>query len=89
MSKELSQLRILLDQNPQLDKVKWWVYLVGFYMNVHKLLENKLFECELYLGHTLTFGHPETRQLAEQNLAGCYQNVFLKLFGLCGLMGLR
>ena len=78
MCKELDQLRTLLEHHPQLDEGKWWVYLGGFYMNVHKLLENTLFECELYLGHALTFGHPETRQLAEQNLDGCYQKRLLE-----------
>ena len=42
-------------------------------MNTHKLLENTLFECELYLGHALTFGDLEVRHRAEQNLEGCYQ----------------
>ena len=43
-------------------------------MNVHKLLENTLFECELYLGYALTFGDAEVRQMAERNLEGCYQS---------------
>ena len=47
-------------------------------MNVHKLLENTLFECELYLGHALTFEDPEVRQMAEQNLEGCYQKRLLE-----------
>jgi hypothetical protein len=47
-------------------------------MNVHKLLENTLFECELYLGHALTFGDPEVRRMAEQNLEGCYQKRLLE-----------
>ena len=42
-------------------------------MNVHKLLDNTLFECELYLGYALTFGDDEVRYYAEQNLKGCYQ----------------
>ena len=37
-------------------------------MNIHKLLENALFECELYLGYALTFGDSEVRRMAEQNL---------------------
>ena len=47
-------------------------------MNVHRLLENALFECELYLGHALTFGDAEVRRMAEQNLEGCYQKRLLE-----------
>ncbi|MEM1349158.1 MAG: hypothetical protein AAGI01_11415 [Myxococcota bacterium] len=73
MCAELHHLRELLEQHPRLDGGRWWAVLGGFYMNVHKLLENTLFECELYLGHALTFGDPEVRRQAEQNLDGCYQ----------------
>ena len=47
-------------------------------MNVHKLLEDTLFECELYLGHALTFGDTEVRRVAEGNLEGCYQKRLLE-----------
>ena len=47
-------------------------------MNVHKLLENTLFECELYLGYALTFGDDDVRFYAEQNLNGCYQKRLLE-----------
>jgi hypothetical protein len=47
-------------------------------MNVHKLLDSTLFECEIYLGHALTFGDAEVRSLAEQNLEGCYQKRLLE-----------
>ncbi|MEM6293158.1 MAG: hypothetical protein AAGA54_17920 [Myxococcota bacterium] len=73
MCARLQDLRALLEEEPRLDGGWWWVQLGGFHMNVHKLLENTLFECELYLGHALTFGDPEVRRQAEQNLAGCYQ----------------
>ncbi|HCH63814.1 MAG: hypothetical protein CL927_14590 [Deltaproteobacteria bacterium] len=68
----LDRLRSLLEQHPRLDGGQWWLWLGGFHMNVHKLLENTLFECELYLGHALTFSDPNVRRMAEQNLAGCY-----------------
>lgn len=72
MCAELRRLRELLERHPRLDGGRWWGRLGGFHMNVHKLLENTLFECELYLGHALTFGSSEVRGLAEQNLEGCY-----------------
>lgn len=78
MCAELRRLRELLEQHPRLDQGRWWAQLGGFHMNVHKLLENTLFECELYLGYALTFGAPEVRRLAEQNLAGCYQKRLLE-----------
>ncbi len=74
----LRRLRELLELHPRLDGGRWWVQLGGFHMNVHKLLENTLFECELYLGHALTFGDAEVRRLAEQNLEGCYQKRLLE-----------
>ncbi|MEM6731844.1 MAG: hypothetical protein AAF658_09820, partial [Myxococcota bacterium] len=58
MCARLQDLRALLEEEPRLDGGWWWVQLGGFHMNVHKLLENTLFECELYLGHALTFGDP-------------------------------
>ncbi|MEM6989539.1 MAG: hypothetical protein AAF721_03550 [Myxococcota bacterium] len=78
MGAELRRLRALLEQHPRLDAGRWWTQLGGFHMNVHKLLENTLFECELYLGHALTFGDAEVRRLAEQNLEGCYQKRLLE-----------
>lgn len=78
MYAELGRLRALLERHPRLDRGKWWAQLGGFHMNVHKLLENTLFECELYLGHALAFGDPEVRRLAEANLEGCYQKRLLE-----------
>ncbi|MEM7609630.1 MAG: hypothetical protein AAF411_30155 [Myxococcota bacterium] len=72
MGAALARLRELLEANPRLDGGRWWARLGGYHMNVHKLLENKLFECELYLGHALTFDSAVTRSWAEQNLKGCY-----------------
>ena len=59
---QLGRLRDLLERHPRLDGGRWWGWLGGFHMNVHKLLENTLFECELYLGYALTFGDAEVRQ---------------------------
>ncbi|MEL6338602.1 MAG: hypothetical protein AAFQ65_01710 [Myxococcota bacterium] len=78
MRVDLHRLRTLLERHPRLDGGRWWVQLGGFHMNVHKLLENTLFECELYLGHALTFGDAEVRRQAEQNLKGCYQKRLLE-----------
>ncbi len=75
---ELRELRAILDVHPRLDGGRWWVKLGGFHMNIHKLLENALFECELYLGYALTFGDAEVRRMAEQNLQGCYQKRLLE-----------
>ncbi len=73
MTATLAQLRELLMRYPRLDEGLWWMQLGGYHMNIHKLLENTLFECELYLGYALSFGNREVRSLAEQNLKGCYQ----------------
>ena len=78
MIDELRRLRALLEIHPRLDEGRWWAQLGGFHMNVHKLLENALFECELYLGYALTFGNAEVRCMAEQNLEGCYQKRLLE-----------
>jgi hypothetical protein len=78
MNAELRRLRELLEAHPRLDGGRWWAQLGGYHMNVHKLLENTLFECELYLGYALTFGDAEVRRLAEQNLEGCYQKRLLE-----------
>ena len=58
-------------------------------MNVHKLLENTLFECELYLGHALTFMQPEIRQSAEINLKGCYHKRLLETTRFMWIDGVR
>jgi hypothetical protein len=78
MRADLRRLRELLEAHPRLDGGKWWAQLGGFHMNVHKLLENTLFECELYLGHALTFGDAQVRRHAELNLEGCYQKRLLE-----------
>ena len=78
MCEDLAQLRQLLELHPRLDNGKWWGNLGGYHMNVHKLLENTLFECELYLGYALTFGDDEVRFYAEQNLQGCYNKRLLE-----------
>ncbi len=72
MCADLGRLRALLEQHPRLGGGLYWARLGGFHMNVHKLLEDALFECELYLGHALTFGDAEIRWMAERNLEGCY-----------------
>ena len=78
MLAELRRLRELLEANPRLDGGIWWAQLGGYHMNVHKLLENTLFECELYLGHALTFGDAGVRRVAEQNLEGCFPKRLLE-----------
>ena len=78
MLADLHRLRALAEAHPRLDNGKWWGHLGGYHMNVHKLLENTLFECELYLGYALTFGDDDVRFYAEQNLNGCYQKRLLE-----------
>ena len=78
MLEDLNRLRALAEAHPRLDNGKWWGHLGGYHMNVHKLLENTLFECELYLGYALTFGDDDVRFYAEQNLNGCYQKRLLE-----------
>ncbi len=85
----LSRLRSLLERHPRLDNGRWWAQLGGFYMNVHKLLENTLFECELYLGYALTFGDAEVRYIAERNLEGCYQKRLLEAARFMWIDGLE
>ena len=50
MGAQLRHLRSILEAHPRLDGGLWWAQLGGFHMNVHKLLENALFACELYRG---------------------------------------
>ncbi len=85
----LNRLRIQLEKYPRLDNGRWWGQLGGFYMNVHKLLENTLFECELYLGYALTFGDAEVRHMAERNLEGCYQKRLLEAARFMWMDGLQ
>jgi len=73
MCQELDRLRTLLEAHPRLENGLFWAHLGGLHMNVHKLLENALFECELYLGHALTFDNDRVRMYVEANLDGCYQ----------------
>ncbi|MEM9282425.1 MAG: hypothetical protein AAGA96_11400 [Verrucomicrobiota bacterium] len=75
---DLRRLRELLERHPRLDGGRFWAHLGGYHMNVHKLLENALFECELYLGYALTFEGAEVRHYAEANLEGCYQKRLLE-----------
>ena len=42
-------------------------------MSQHKLMENVLLECELYLGAALLFPAERVRSMAMQNLDGCYK----------------
>ncbi|MEM9016502.1 MAG: hypothetical protein AAGC68_05775 [Verrucomicrobiota bacterium] len=69
----LGRLRELCESHPRLDRGRYWAHLGGYHMNVHKLLENALFECELYLGYALTVEDAGVRHYAEANLEGCYQ----------------
>ena len=74
----LRELRILCEEHPRLDDGIWWTQLGGYYMNVHKLLENRLFECELYLGQALLQPKASVRKRAEGNLDGCYKKRLLE-----------
>jgi hypothetical protein len=78
MTRALHRLRDLLEEHPRLERDLWWTQLGGYHMNVHKLLDNKLFECELYLGQALLAPDAFVRRRAEQNLEGCYQKRLLE-----------
>ena len=78
ISLALQELRILCEEHPRLDDGIWWTQLGGYYMNVHKLLENRLFECELYLGQALLQPKASVRKRAEGNLDGCYKKRLLE-----------
>ena len=59
MLADLDRLRSLAEQHPRWNR-QWWAHLGGYHMNVHKLLENTLFECELYLGYALILARTST-----------------------------
>ena len=74
MKNELARLRRVLEGRPRVAGGKYWGWLGALHMNVHKLLENMLAECELFLGFALRFdgGGGEAAQIARENLGGCY-----------------
>ena len=72
MKMHLSELRSVLDMQPRLENGMMWGWLGGLHMNVHKLMENVLLECEAYLGAALLFPSSEVRAFGRENLAGCY-----------------
>ena len=53
-------------------------------MNIHKLMENVLLHCELFLGQALLFTSEGrgARELAEQNLQGCFAKRQLEVSGI-------
>ena len=65
------------------------MWLGGLHMNIHKLLENVLLHCELFLGQALLFtketraGAQEAVELAEENLKGCMAKRMLEVPRLC------
>merc|ERR1740130_1030835 len=72
MKQDLRKLRDLLEDRPRLAGGKFWMYLGGLHMNIHKLMENVLLECETFLGAALLFPDADVVRMAEQNLEGCY-----------------
>ena len=85
----LRKLRILLEEHPRLDDGLWWTQLGGYHMNVHKLMENVLFECELYLGQALLFPRVEVKKTANQNLDGCFAKRKLEAAKFTMIEGLK
>ena len=53
-------------------------------MNIHKLMENVLLHCELFLGQVLLFTTEgrEAQELAEENLKGCFAKRKLEVRGV-------
>ena len=84
MRVELKRLQAVLERRPRAGGGRYWGWLGALHMNVHKLLENMLAECEVFLGFALRF--PEAAagiggggareesaaQIARENLGGCY-----------------
>jgi hypothetical protein len=89
MKLHLSALRNILEIQPHLEGGMLWGWLGGLHMNVHKLMENMLLECEAYLGAALLFPSDEVRQFAAQNLEGCYSKRQLEAAKFIWLEGLE
>jgi len=89
MITHLHALRDILKQHPRLGDGIWWAVLGGLHMNVHKLMENTLFECELYLGQALMFANEDVRHQAEMNLDGCYKKRVLEAAKFMWMDGLQ
>lgn len=71
MTLHLSTLKMILDEHPRLGAGRFWGWLGGLHMNLHKLMENLLPECELYLGLALLFPDERVVSEAQRNLDGC------------------
>jgi hypothetical protein len=61
MGEELKALAMVLGEHPTLAGGQFWGWLGGAHMNLHKLLENVLLECELFLGLALLFPSQDVR----------------------------
>lgn len=85
----LANLRSALDAAPLVGGGHPWVWLGALHMNAHKLLEDVLLECELYLGATLGFPDDAVRRDAEANLVGCFEKRKLEAARELWLRGLR
>ena len=82
MRVELKRLQAVLERRPRAGGGRYWGWLGALHMNVHKLLENMLAECEVFLGFALRFpegggagggaGEESAAQIARENLGGCY-----------------
>lgn len=74
MKYHLTSLRAELGARPRLGNPPGmlWMWLGGLHMNIHKLMQNVLYECETYLGAALLFPDENVRREAGESLDGCY-----------------
>lgn len=90
MAASLSGVKNVLDAHPRLGGGAFWVWLGALHMNLHKLLENVLPECELYLGLGLLFPpSPASLDDARLNLEGCLAKRKLEAAKFLYLEGLQ
>jgi len=88
MKHHLAELRAVCEQNPELRGGWHWMVLGALHMNIHKLMENVLPECEVFLSQGLLFPDKEVQRMAGQNLEGCYAKRLLEAAKFLWMKGL-
>jgi hypothetical protein len=89
MLSKLADAKAILDEWPLIENGMLWVWLGGLHMNVHKMMANVLIDCELYLGQALLFPSEEVKDMALENLEGCYAKRTLEAAKFLWLEGLQ
>jgi len=86
----LDRLLKLLIKSPTSEDGIAWSWLGGLHMNIHKLMENVLYECELYLGQALLFASDSSViAMTNANLDGCFKKRMLEAAKFTMFEGLR